>query len=133
MMGDQLDPTMSSQTSEMTKSQPKKAASRRTDIGQPDSNHSESSYSDTSHSDSTPRATSFASCLADTSSTRPALTHGFGTGRGLARSGTRKHSILHVDGDAHYYPFTCVDGWIQGPLATFISSRTMLSPTAPLI
>ena len=83
MMGDQLDPTMSSQTSEMTKSQPKKAASRRTDIGQPDSNHSESSYSDTSHSDSTPRATSFASCLAGTSSTRPALTMASGLGADL--------------------------------------------------
>ena len=53
MMGDQLDPTMSSQTSEMTKSHSKEAASRRMDIDQPDSNHLESSHSDTSHSDST--------------------------------------------------------------------------------
>jgi hypothetical protein len=53
MMGDQLDLTMSSQTCEMTKSQPKEAASRRTDIDQPDSSHPESSHSDTSHSDST--------------------------------------------------------------------------------
>ncbi|KAH6839533.1 hypothetical protein B0I37DRAFT_358117 [Chaetomium sp. MPI-CAGE-AT-0009] len=52
MMGDQLDPAMSSQTSEITKTQPKEAASPRTDIDQPDSNHSESSHSDTSHSDS---------------------------------------------------------------------------------
>jgi hypothetical protein len=41
MVGDQLDTTMSSQTSEMTKSQPKKPASR-SDTSHPDSAHSDS-------------------------------------------------------------------------------------------